>query len=242
MTTAQPFERGPNRWAAWLVHIYTASGALLAFAGTVAVFNGRYRDAFFLMAVATFVDATDGLFARAAAVKDVLPEFDGARLDDIVDYLTFVFLPALLLYLSGSLPPGWGLIVVSGMLLSSAYGFASSDAKTDDHFFTGFPSYWNIVALYLYAAQLPPVVNAAILFAFTALVFVRIGYVYPSRTPTLRTLTLVLGSIWALLMIAVIFMLPEVPVVLLAGSLFFPIYYVALSFALQIRRRQALRT
>ena len=241
MHTAQPFHassRRQSRWAAWLVHIYTASGALLAFAGTVAVFNGRYRAAFFLMAVATFVDATDGLFARAAAVKEVLPGFDGARLDDIVDYLTFVFLPALLLYVAGSVPPGWGMVVVTAILLSSAYGFASSDAKTDDHFFTGFPSYWNIVALYLYAAQLRPAINALILLALAALVFVRIGYVYPSRTPTLRALTLALGSIWALLMVAVIFMLPDVPRLLLVASLFFPAYYTALSVVLQMRRRR----
>ena len=244
MSIAQPLltqRRAANLWAAWLVHIYTASGALCAFFGTLAVFSSRYRDAFLLMALATFLDATDGVLARAAAVKEVLPGFDGARLDDIVDYLTFVFLPALLLYQSGALPSGWGALVASCILLSSAYGFASGDAKTDDHFFTGFPSYWNIVALYLYAAKVPPAINAVILIGLTALVFVRIGYVYPSRTPTLRTLTLVLGSIWALLMIAVIYTLPDVPGALLAASLFFPAYYIVLSLVLQMRRTRALR-
>ena len=235
--------RKPNLWAAWLVHLYTASGALCAFFGTLAVFSSRYRDAFLLMALATLIDATDGVLARAAAVKDVLPRFDGARLDDIVDYLTFVFVPALLLYHSGALPRGWAPIVVSCILLSSAYGFASSDAKTDDHFFTGFPSYWNIVALYLYAAKVPPAINAVILVGLSALVFVRIGYVYPSRTPTLRTLTLVLAAVWAVLMVAVIFTLPDVPPALLLASLVFPAYYIVLSFALQIRRaRTPLRT
>jgi len=244
MSIAQPLltqRRASNLWAAWLVHIYTASGALCAFFGTLAVFSSRYRDAFLLMVLATFLDATDGVLARAAAVKEVLPGFDGARLDDIVDYLTFVFLPALLLYHSGALPSGWGALVASCILLSSAYGFASGDAKTDDHFFTGFPSYWNIVALYLYAAKVPPAINAVILIGLTALVFVRIGYVYPSRTPTLRTLTLVLGSIWALLMIAVIYTLPDVPGALLAASLFFPAYYIVLSLVLQMRRTRALR-
>jgi phosphatidylcholine synthase len=244
MSIAQPLltqGRAANLWAAWLVHIYTASGALCAFFGTLAVFSSRYRDAFLLMALATFLDATDGVLARAAAVKEVLPGFDGARLDDIVDYLTFVFLPALLLYQSGALPSGWGALVASCILLSSAYGFASGDAKTDDHFFTGFPSYWNIVALYLYAAKVPPAINAVILIGLAALVFVRIGYVYPTRTPTLRTLTLVLGSIWALLIIAVIYRLPDVPGVLLAASLFFPAYYIALSLVLQMRRARALR-
>ena len=87
------------------------------------------------------VDATDGLLARKARVKERLPAFDGARLDDVVDYLTFVFLPVLFLYRSGALPDGWGGAVASVVLLSSAYGFASAnDAKTNDHFFTGFPS------------------------------------------------------------------------------------------------------
>ena len=97
------------------------------------------------------------------------------------------------------------------MLLSSAYGFASTDAKTDDYFFTGFPSYWNIVALYLFAARLPPAVNAAILLVLSALVFVRIGYVYPTRTPMLRGLTIGLGAVWAVMMLAIILLMPEVP-------------------------------
>ena len=112
MQTAQPLSGSPptksNRGAAWLVHLYTASGALAAFFGTLAVVDSRYRDAFLWMAYSTFVDSTDGLFARAADVKRVLPGFDGARLDDIVDYLTFVFLPMFLLEHSGSLPQGWG--------------------------------------------------------------------------------------------------------------------------------------
>src|SRR6478609_3475005 len=96
-----------NQVVAWLVHAYTAAGALAAFFGSVAVVDGRYRESFLWMIAATLVDASDGVFARLARVKDVLPGFDGARLDDIVDYLTFVFLPVLLLYSAGDLPaPG----------------------------------------------------------------------------------------------------------------------------------------
>src|SRR5262245_14919819 len=118
-----------SRWSAWGVHFYTALGAVIAFAGTIAVVEGRYRDAFLLMVAATVVDATDGVLARAARVADVIPMFDGARLDDIVDYLTFVFLPVLLLYLAGDLPSAWGTGVAAVVLLASAYGFASADAK-----------------------------------------------------------------------------------------------------------------
>jgi phosphatidylcholine synthase len=193
------------------------------------------------MVAATFVDASDGVLARVARVKEVLPEFDGARLDDIVDYLTFVFLPALLLFRAGDLPAGWAWLPVSAVLLSSAYGFASADAKTDDAFFTGFPSYWNIVAVYLHAARMAPAVNAAILLALAALVFVRIGYVYPSRTPAFRTLTNVLCGIWGVMIVAIILMLPDVPPILLIGSLFFPVYYIVLSLVLNARRRSANR-
>jgi phosphatidylcholine synthase len=221
---------------AWGVHFYTGSGAVLAFAGTVAVLHADYRQAFLWMAAATFIDATDGVLARLARVKETLPAFDGARLDDIVDYLTYVFLPVLLLYHAGYLPSAWGIPVAAAVLLSSGYGFASADAKTTDNFFTGFPSYWNVVALYLYAAALPPAVNAAILSAFAVLVFVRIGYVYPSRTPVLRGLTVALGVVWAGMVLALIYALPAVSNPLLIGSLFFPVYYAVLSIWLHSRR------
>ena len=221
-----------------MVHAYTASGAILAFAGVLAVFEARYRDAFLIMVVATFVDASDGVLARLARVKERLPGFDGARLDDIVDYLTFVFLPILLLYRAGDLPAGWAWAPVVAVLLSSAYGFASADAKTEDYFFTGFPSYWNIVAVYLHAARMGPVVNGLILLALAAMVFVRIGYVYPTRTPVLRSLTTALGAVWALTVVAIIMTLPDVPRMLLIGSLFFPVYYTALSLVLDARRRR----
>lgn len=231
-----------NLLSAWLVHLYTASGALCAFFGTLAVFADRYRDALLWMVVATAVDATDGLFARRARVKERLPDFDGARLDDVVDYLTFVFLPALFLYRTGALPDGWSGGVISVLLLSSAYGFAAGDAKTSDHFFTGFPSYWNIVAVYLHVATLPAAWNAVILLALSALVFWRIGYVYPSRTPTLRALTIAFGLCWAANVVLMILALPRVPTVLFAASFAFPLYYTVLSYMLHRRRPMAVRS
>lgn len=236
LNMAEPHPSGPQRAAAWSVHAYTASGAVLAFAATLEVLAGNYRAALLWLIAATAVDATDGFFARVARVKERLPGFDGARLDDIVDYLTYVFVPMLLLYHAEMLPQGWGGVVAGAVLLSSAYGFASLDAKADDHFFTGFPSYWNVVAVYLLAARLPPLLNAVILMVLTVLVFVRIGYVYPSRTPVLRTLTLGLGAVWALMIVAIVFALPDVPPLLLAGSLFFPVYYAVLSLVLHSRR------
>src|SRR5688500_11111954 len=129
------------------------------------------------------VDATDGVLARAARVSVRLPWFDGAKLDDIADYLAYVFVPALFVWRALLVPDAWTIPVAAAMLLASAYGFNRDDAKTEDHFFTGFPSYWNIVVFYLLLAGLPSTVNAAILVALALLVFVPIKYIYPSRTP-----------------------------------------------------------
>ena len=223
--------------AAWSVHAYTALGAVCGFGALLAAVQRDYRLAFLWLVAATVIDASDGVLARAAQVKDHVPDFDGARLDDIVDYLTYVVAPVFLLYSAGRLPGGWGAVVAAVVLLSSAYGFASADAKSEDYFFTGFPSYWNIVAVYLFAAGLPRPVNAAILLGLSVLVFVRIGYVYPSRTPVLRGLTTALGLIWAVMVIAIIWSMPEVRPGLLVVSLFFPVYYLVLSLVLHQRRR-----
>jgi phosphatidylcholine synthase len=224
----------------WLVHFYTASGAVLAFAATLATFDGRMRAAFLLLIASTVVDATDGMLARRAGIPHTTPRFDGARLDDIVDYLTFVFVPMLILYRAGDLPAVWGFWVVSAVLLASGYGFGSLDAKTSDYFFTGFPSYWNIVALYLHAAALSPTFNAVLLLALVVMVFVRIGYVYPSRTPVLQGLTNVLGVVWGLMMVVIVWLLPSVPGWLLIASLFFPVYYTVLSFWLHANRPRSI--
>lgn len=222
---------------AYLVHAYTAAGAVLAFLGTLAVIQNDIRSAFAMMFIATLVDATDGALARSVRVKSVLPGVNGAHLDDIVDYLTFVFLPMLLIERTGGLPASAAVVVVAVVLISSVIGFSMHDAKTIDHFFTGFPSYWNVVALYVYAARTPPAFNAALLLVLSALIFVRIGYIYPSRTPQLRWLTLALVGVWAVEIAAMIWLLPAPPTWLLIVSLVFPVYYVVVSLLLHTRRQ-----
>ena len=179
--------------AAWLAHLYTASSLVFAFLATIAVVEHRYRAGFFWLFVAVLIDGTDGLLARRARVATRIPWFNGAKLDDIVDYLTYVFVPALIVWRAILVPDRWMTVVVAAILLSSAYGFNRADAKTDDHFFTGFPSYWNIVVFYLYISGLSPETNATVLVVLAVLVFVPIRYVYPSRTPRHQTLTLALG-------------------------------------------------
>ena len=222
---------------AWLVHAFTATGAVLAYMAVEATIAGDTRRAFLWLVVATLVDAVDGALARLARVKERTPQFNGARLDDIVDYLTFVFVPVFILRHDGVLPAGAsGLAVASAVLLSSAYGFSREDAKTPDHFFTGFPSYWNIVAVYMVAIQLAPVTNAAILCGLVALVFVPIGYIYPSRTPRWQLPTVALGLLWSIAMGAIIWTLPHAPQWLVQVSLLYPVYYFGLSFVLHFQR------
>jgi phosphatidylcholine synthase len=220
---------------AWLAHLYTASGAVLAFLAARALIDHDYRTASFWLAAQVAVDASDGVLARALRVSERTPSFDGAKLDDIVDYLTYVFVPALFVWRAILVPDAWTMWVISAMLLSSAYGFNRADAKTADHFFTGFPSYWNIVVFYLLVARLPSTVNAGILVALAALVFVPIRFVYPSRTPALRWPTNVLGSIWGALMLVMIWQYPAISPPVFWASLVFPVYYVALSLILQRR-------
>jgi phosphatidylcholine synthase len=219
---------------AWLAHFYTALGAVLALAATLAVFEDRFRDVFLLLTAATFIDTTDGWLARALRVKERLPGYDGARLDDIVDYLTYVFVPVLLVLRAGLLPPEWGMWVAALVLLASAYGFGQTEAKvaTTDHFFTGFPSYWNIVAFYLYVWRLPAGTNALVLSVLAVLVFVPIRYVYPSRTVTLKGPTLILGASWAVFVLVAVWRLPATDGPWMPLSLVFPVYYIALSFYL----------
>ena len=222
---------------AWLAHAYTASGLVLAFLATLAVIDGDYRAAFFWLALQIAVDATDGVLARAARVSERLPWFNGAKLDDIVDYLTYVFVPALMVWHSELVPSAWGLPIAAAMLIASGYGFNREDAKTADHFFTGFPSYWNIVVLYLLVTGWRPEVNAAILLVLAILVFVPIRYIYPSRTPIWRLPTNLLGCVWGVLMLLIIWRYPSVPRPLLLASYVFPVYYLALSLAIGRKNR-----
>ncbi|MBI4525043.1 MAG: CDP-diacylglycerol O-phosphatidyltransferase [Deltaproteobacteria bacterium] len=224
--------------AAWAVHLYTALGAPLAFLALLLINNEKYQEAFWVMYLAVVIDATDGTLARAARIKERLPWFDGDRLEDIVDYLNYVLVPSFFLIRAALLPQGDALWIVAAPLLASAYGFCQKEAKTADHFFLGFPSYWNIVAFYLYVMETPRWLNAFIILTLSALVFIPIRYLYPSRSPSLRGLTVALGIIWGIMLVIIIYLLPQPPSYLVFGSLLFPAYYFILSFWLETQKNR----
>jgi len=228
----------PHQIAAWSVHAYTASGAVAGFLALRATFLGRARDAFLWMLVAVLIDATDGTLARAVEIKRVLPWFDGAKLDDIVDYFTFVIVPVVFLYHLHLLPVWGTLLFVALPLLASAYGFCQAAAKTPDFFFTGFPSYWNIVAFYLYAGQTPLWLNGTLICVLSLFVFIPIRYLYPTRTVPFRRLTNLLGGLWVGVLLVLLWQFPTPSPWLVLFSLYYPLYYTALSFYLHATMRK----
>ena len=221
---------------AWLVHLYTALGAVVGFFSILDIEQGAFRDTFFLMGLAVVIDATDGTLARAARVKELIPWFDGDLLDQLVDYLNYVIVPCFFLLHGKLLPSQDALWLAALPLLASAYGFCQRSAKTADYFFLGFPSYWNIVVFYLYVLKTPSWVNAFVVIGLSVLVFVPIKYIYPSRSPRFRVPMNLLGALWGATIIYVIYRLPDINPVLVFVSLLFPAYYVALSLWLEFHR------
>jgi phosphatidylcholine synthase len=227
-----------EKFLAWGVHFYTATG--LVAAALIAVLIVRagdvpFRQAFGLMMLATFIDSTDGWLARRARVKDVLPGFDGRKLDDLVDFLNYTSLPLLLLWRANILQGQWAWWLLLP-LLASAYGFSQADAKTDDGFFLGFPSYWNVVALYLYLLRPHAWLSLMIIIVLSLLTFVPTRYLYPSqRTPFSRS-TILLCAMWAVLLIFIVAGVVRESRLAVLLSLCFPAYYMVVSWAITLRR------
>ena len=180
---------------AWCVHALTASGAVFGALALIEVASGNASGAALLMLVTLAIDSVDGTLARAVDVARTVPQIDGRRLDDVVDYFNYAIVPALFLLQLGILPH-WSL--AAAPILASGYGFAQREAKTDDHFFLGWPSYWNVVAIDLWLMETSPATASAIVLVFSVLVFVPWRYVYPSRTPVLRRLSIVGAVAWIL--------------------------------------------
>jgi phosphatidylcholine synthase len=241
--------RRVRQFLAWCVHFYTALGLVAAAGIAVLIVRGdgeSFRAAFVLMLIATLIDATDGTLARAVRIKETLPGFDGRRLDDLVDFLNYTFLPLCLIWRAGLLPPGTEACLLLP-LLASAYGFCQVSIKTDDGYFLGFPSYWNVIAFYLYALQpVPGWFSLSVVVLFALLTFVPTRYLYPTQRGRLNRWTNLLGAPWAGMLATALWVMPprlpspESPgdglaLRLALASLFFPAYYLAASWAVSWR-------
>lgn len=170
-----------RRLAGYGVHVFTASGAVCGLLATLALLEGRFEVCFAWLLLALFIDAVDGTVARAVSVESVLPRFSGERLDLIVDYVTYVFVPVLALLRGGFLVGAIGLITAGLVILSSLYHFADNDSKADDHCFVGFPAVWNLVAFCMFAWGLSATAATAICLVLVALTFVPMHWIHPMR-------------------------------------------------------------
>ncbi len=184
---------------AFAVHIFTACGAGLGLLALIFATGGHWAAMFFTLGLALLVDGLDGLMARAFNVKETLPRWSGELLDLVVDFITYVFVPAYAIAASGYLPfmlavPLSLLIVVTGALY-----FADRNMKTDDNYFRGFPAVWNLVAFYLYVLAPPPALAAGVIIALAALTFAPMRFVHPLRVKQLRVVNVALMAAWAAL-------------------------------------------
>jgi phosphatidylcholine synthase len=219
-----------RRVLSWAVHLFTASGAVLGAFSLVCIATNRLGWAVLLMLAALVVDSVDGSLARAAHVTEYAPQIDGRRLDDMVDFLNFVIVPVFFIWAAGSIVHvAW----LAAPVLASSYGFSRVDAKTEDDFFLGFPSYWNVLAIYLWLLGLDPVSGTLWVAGLSIAVFVPIKYLYPSKVqPLSLRFWLGVGAIvWTAALVACVLWPTETSsFFLIEASLAYPIWYLALSF------------
>jgi phosphatidylcholine synthase len=187
----------PAIWPAALVHLFTASGAVCGLFAIAAVSKGAWEAAFAWLGGALIIDGFDGMLARKAAVAARLPRFSGERLDLVVDYLTYVFVPAAALWRSGFLGGASGGVLAALILLSSLYHFADTHSKGEDHCFIGFPAIWNIFAFYVFALNVSSTLASLATLAGVGLTFVPMRWTHPLRTTRWLPLTLLVVLAWA---------------------------------------------
>ncbi|MBL0849074.1 MAG: phosphatidylcholine/phosphatidylserine synthase [Candidatus Liberibacter ctenarytainae] len=185
-----------ERIRAFSVHVLTASGSLLALLGVVAAAQYRFVDMFWWLGLALIVDGFDGPIARRMRVKEILPDWSGDKLDNIIDYLTYVVLPAFALYQSNVLGSILSSLAAGMIVISSAIYYARAHMKTEDHFFCGFPAVWNMVVFFIFALNPSVFVSATIIFTSVILTFVPIKFLHPTRVVQLRPLNISVCCCW----------------------------------------------
>ena len=222
---------------AWSAHALTATGTVWGLLALFAAINQQWQMTFVWMIIGVFVDAVDGFYARLVNVKKFTPHFDGALLDNVIDFFTYVLLPGAMVYLHPTLLPstGWAIFGAGVMGMTSSYQFCRTDAKTVDHTFLGFPSYWNILVVYLILMEPNPWLSLFWIVLCGVLVFIPIKYAYPSRMLRFQTPTLTLAYVWAVVLGIVIYMFPNHPIWLVWVSLVYAVYYVGISLYMMFR-------
>lgn len=235
----------PASWQGYMAHAYTMTGLVLVLVATQLVLADRFAFAIIALVVCVVIDATDGVLARRMRVTETAALIDGRRLDDIIDYLSFVFVP-LLLAVRADLLLEPTIVIVAVVLLSSVIGFSRVDAKQSaEGFFLGFPSYWNVVIGYLWLFDTPQAFNTVLLLVLSVLVLAPVRFLYPTRLPRRadRRRHYLLGALWgAVCVVALLLPMGSAAQVSLAtASLAYPAYYIYASVRGDIAARRAAR-
>lgn len=220
-----------KKTAAYGVHVLTALGAALGLWALILTYNGFYQKTVWVLAAAALIDSIDGALARLTQTKENAPAIDGALMDNIIDFVTWTVAPLLWMYATMKIPV-WILLICT---VASIFGFSNTRAKTDDHFFLGFPSYWNIVVFYIFLLDLPIPFASAIMLLFAIVTFLPVKFVYPSRTKHLRPVTLIFGILFVLQLTALMYYFDNSSPMLIYTSFIFPFYYFGLSFYMNIK-------
>ena len=198
-----------DKIAAWAVHGFTASGAVLGFLAIISIFNNDQVGSFLWLGLALLVDGLDGTIARKIGVTDKAPNIDGSTLDNLIDYLNYVIIPSLMIYWFQMVPNGWEIIIPAGIFAVSLYTFANINMKTEDYYFSGFPALWNIVVLYFYILNTNQYINLIIIIFLSILTFIPIKFVHPLREKKLRNITIFCTIIWSATTLKLVTTIPE---------------------------------
>lgn len=190
---------GPDRMRAFAVHVFTASGAALGLLALDAASRREWPLMFVLLGAALIVDGVDGTFARRLRVTEVLPRWSGEVLDFVVDFITYIFVPAYALASGGLLPDKLAVPLAVVIVVTGALYMADRRMKTDDNYFRGFPALWNLAAFYLFLLRPDPWIAAAAIGVLAVLTFVPFPFVHPMRVKRGRALNLGLLAIWSVL-------------------------------------------
>lgn len=224
-----------QRCLGWLIHAFTASGAAVGLLALLAIYQRNFLLALWLMFAAILIDAVDGMFARMVKIKEVVPEINGELLDNIVDFFNYTLVPCFFLLVTNLVPESWRIFCVTVITFASAYQFTQVDAKTSDHFFKGFPSYWNIAVFYLFFWQMDSMTNMGILLVLAILSFVPIKYVYPSRLDYLTNNTYLrfcmslITILWGAATSGLLWFYPQTNHFLVAVSVGYMLLYIGIS-------------
>ena len=230
---AQPISKF-EEWRAFSVHILTASGAFWAFLSIIAAAEHRWVAMFGWLGLALFVDAIDGPMARKVDIQRVLPNWSGEVLDQIIDYATYVIIPAFALYQSGIIGHTLSFVAAALIVITSAIYYADTRMKTKDYFFRGFPVAWNMVVFTFFAVQ-PNEATAFAFVAFCALAtFLPIKFLHPVRVTRMRTLNLTIVALWAVFCVSALASSFEISLWIKLGIVATGLYLFGIGAVLQV--------